>query len=85
MRESNDMKLWKISQHINNGYDTYDAAVVAAETEAEAKLIDPGDGENIRETSRWWTGNASNVFCEYLGDAKEGTKKGVICASFNAG
>lgn len=35
------MKLWVISQTANDGYDTYDSAVVAAETEDEAKLIHP--------------------------------------------
>jgi len=31
------MKLWIISQSVNRGYDTYDSAVVAAETEEEAR------------------------------------------------
>lgn len=35
------MKLYLISQEENNGYDTYDSAVVAAASEAEAKRIDP--------------------------------------------
>ena len=35
------MKLWLISQSRNNGWDTYDSAVVAAETEAEARHIHP--------------------------------------------
>ena len=37
------MKLWLISQSENNGYDTYDSAVVAAETEEEARVMYPGD------------------------------------------
>ena len=36
------MKLWKIFQDENNDYDTYDSAVVAAETEIEAQLTHPG-------------------------------------------
>ena len=35
------MKLWLISQTENEGYDTYDSAVVAAETENAARLIHP--------------------------------------------
>lgn len=31
-----------------------------------------------------WT-IAENVKVEYIGEAKSGTKRGVICASFNAG
>lgn len=81
------MKLWKISQDVNIGYDTYDSAVVAAETMEEAKTIHPnGHGEplKVREYSTW-VGTAEEVDCEYLGEAKEGTITEVICASFNAG
>jgi hypothetical protein len=35
------MKLYKIFQNINNGYDTYDSAIVCAENEEEAKRIHP--------------------------------------------
>jgi hypothetical protein len=36
------MKLWLIYQDQNNGYDTYDSAVVAAETEDAARRTVPG-------------------------------------------
>ena len=35
------MKLWCISQTDNDGYDTFDSAVVAAETESDARAIHP--------------------------------------------
>jgi hypothetical protein len=35
------MNLYLISQNVNNDYDTYDAAVVAANSEDEARLIHP--------------------------------------------
>lgn len=35
------MNLYLISQYKNKGYDTYDAAVVAAETEDDARTIIP--------------------------------------------
>ena len=35
------MKLWHISQSTNDDYDTFDSAVVAAETQAEAKHMHP--------------------------------------------
>lgn len=38
------MKLWLITQNSNDGYDTYDSAVVVAETEEYAKKIHPGSG-----------------------------------------
>jgi hypothetical protein len=49
------MKLWKISQTTNHGYDTYDSAVVAAETEIEAKRTHP-DGSDGGDT---WDSQAS--------------------------
>lgn len=39
------MKLWLISQDVNNNYDTYDSAVVAAETEEEARHTYPDNGD----------------------------------------
>lgn len=43
------LNLYLISQTVNNGYDTYDSAVVAAASEEEARLIYPdnwGMGQN---------------------------------------
>lgn len=45
------MKLWLISQSENNGYDTYDSAVVAAETEEEARHTYPDNWD--LGTKRW--------------------------------
>lgn len=82
------MNLYLISQSKNNGYDTYDSAVVAAETEELARSTRP-DGENSRPGKRWptdycWT-SPENVRVELIGKAKEGTEARVICSSFNAG
>lgn len=83
------MKLWKISQRENNNYDTYDSAVVAAESEEIARHTSPRGGR--MEPKDWhnqfgvWCSAAKHVSVEYLGEAKEGTEEGVICASFNAG
>jgi hypothetical protein len=106
------MKLWLISQDVNTGYDTYDSAVVAAETEEQARLIHPsqyadaGWGElngqmcwrgtyncphnslkhgKLYDASGYdWT-DPANVAVRLIGDAAEGSKPGIICASFNAG
>ena len=72
------MKLFRISQEVNRGYDTYDSAVVCAESEEEARSMTPD------EYGAGWT-DAVNVKVEYLGKAGEGLEKGVIVASFNAG
>lgn len=80
------MKLFLIWQEENNGYDTYDSAVVCAKDETEAKTIHPGNGENIEGNSyRGWVTETSAVYAKYIGTAAKGTKLGVICASFNAG
>lgn len=87
------MKLWFIHQDHNNGYDTYDSAVVAAETENDARHMDPyGDvwndetkvyGDKSYGISCWAA--PSYVNARLIGEAVPGTERGVICASFNAG
>jgi len=94
------MKLYLISQNVNNGYDTFDSAVVAAESEQEARETFPDNNSEWRtyeldEDGFWvdedgenpmeWAENASQVSVKYLGEAAEGTQSGVILASFNAG
>ncbi len=94
------MNLYLISQSTNNGYDTYDSAVVAAESEQEAQKIHPNpnrswDKVELNEEGAWidrwgdscgtWADYKSQVTVKYLGQAEEGTQSGVILASFNAG
>jgi len=85
-RKAKKMKLWLISQNAIDGYDTYDSAVVAADTETEAKMMHPGTGEDIKpKPFPDWVCEPELVACEYIGEAKDGTQKGVICSRFNAG
>lgn len=93
------MKLWLISQNVNNNYDTYDSAVVGAETEDEARNIYPDhwdckwsgskwlwhldDGRVLDYGSKSWT-SPDNVSVEFLADGYEGPA-GTVVASFNAG
>lgn len=79
------MKLYLLSQTENNGYGTYDSAVVAAESEHLAKQIHPGNPKKLNDLRDTWPISLEHISCEYLGEAVEGTKKGVICASYNAG
>lgn len=37
------MKLYKLSQEIKTGYDTYDSTIVCAENEEEARKIHPSE------------------------------------------
>jgi hypothetical protein len=87
-RPMSTLYLFKISQDVNKEYDTYDSAVVAAESGEDAVQIHPAGPERFVTTDSerldTWA-KAADVECEYLGEAKEGTERGVICASFNAG
>jgi hypothetical protein len=84
------MNLYKISQTSNSKHDTYDAAIVCAETEAVARATHPsGDPEDAPAT---WPGNykswcqtTDDVTVELIGTATLGTPEGVVLASFNAG
>lgn len=90
------MKLFLISQDLNDGYDTYDSAVVAARTEEEARDTHPSGGlledkPSYRGTVYLYHGDwlyredRNKITVKYIGQAARGTKAGVICASFNAG
>lgn len=50
------MKLWLISQNVNHNYDTYDLAVVAANTEEEARHTYPDNwgGSDARWNGSKW-------------------------------
>jgi len=77
------MYLYLIFQDRNNNYDTYDSAVVAAESLHDAQMTHPGGSDYIDDDYSWC--NPEYVGVEYLGVAKEGAQAGVICSSFNAG
>jgi len=77
------MNLYLISQTENNGYDTYDTAVVAAKDEDEARNITPDGDWNTRYST--WCSSPSKVTVNLIGKATAGTEPGIILASFNAG
>lgn len=84
------MKLWLLSQDVNNDYYTYDSCVVAAETEEDARVIAPNGkrmpGWRGRTRRGWaWARRPEQVTVKLIGTAEDGTPEGVILASFNAG
>ena len=81
------MKLYLISQDSNMEYDTYDSAVVCADTPEQARLTHPNgcdDWEGEHEIYGPWC-DAKDVNVEEIGLAHPNMVKGVIMASFKAG
>lgn len=85
------MKLYKIWQDINDEYDTFDSAVVVANSEVEAAHMHPNDDNPL-----WYMRDdpfaymdwvhPKDVKVEYIGEPDpKYTEKCVIVASFNAG
>ena len=48
------MKLWLISQDVNSGYDTYDSAVVAADTSDDARRVSPSGQYKWSDADGCW-------------------------------
>ena len=90
------MKLYLLTRDEKTDWDTYDSAVVAAESPEDARSIHP-DSDKFRQDpmrmnldpweSRFptWAKTPIKVKVKELGQAAPGVKRGVICASFNAG
>lgn len=74
------MNLYIIRQTVNNEYDTYDSAVVAAESDDDARTILPGYASSEKSWCR-----PDQVIVELIGVAKDGIKRGTIVAAHNAG
>jgi hypothetical protein len=79
------MKLYLLTQTKNNDYDTYDSCVVCAENEESAKLIRPDGYTWDFEYSYSWVTNTDYVKAEYIGEAAEALKEGIVLSSYNAG
>jgi len=88
------MNLYKIWQDVNNHFDTWDSAVVAAESAIEARKINPRrsapiDWYKADLSSDGWKYDGwaplSDIKVKFLGKASKKIKKGIIVRSFNAG
>jgi hypothetical protein len=77
-------KIWFISQTANRGYETFDGAVVIADTEQDARNISPEGHWDNRYSS--WAPTPDHVSAMYIGEAAPDQKVGsVVLSSFNAG
>lgn len=80
------MKIYKVSQEQNSGYDTYDSFICCAESEMDAANTSPdGFGWN-RKYSGTWCSTPEQATVEKLGDYTGSESNGtILLASFNAG
>lgn len=87
------MNLYLISSDEDGGYDTFDSAVVRAESEAAARLIHPSGRKtpliwNPHNDENWsWLSSwipPEKVVVTHLGTSIL-DEPGVVCSSFNAG
>ena len=84
------MFLFKLSQDVNNDYDTYSSCVVVAKDPSSAKAMTPYDPRLDEEPDYMYREQAwasiEDVKVECVGVASAGLTEGeVICASFHAG
>jgi len=81
------MFIYLVDRNGPCGYDEYDSFIVCADTEEEARTCHPGyDWEPVRRyLGDSWVSSPEDVTVTRIGKALRGVKKGVICASFNAG
>jgi hypothetical protein len=82
------MKIYLLKQRQNTGWDTFDSCVVCAESTEDARMIHPYDREfvpNDDDEYAAWAFDLDAIEVTEIGTANEDQKRGVICASFNAG
>ncbi len=84
------MNIYKLSQDVNNTWDTYDSCIVYANSEEEAQKIHPSGYED----GKWWEKDDSfpswaykleEVKVELIGYNPNVSEPKLILASFNAG
>jgi hypothetical protein len=75
--------LYHISQRVNNDYDTWSDAIVAAWTVEEARVMHPDGSVNDEDHPSGWA-KPSDVEVQFIG-VGEPNIEGVVCASYHAG
>ena len=92
------MKIFYVSQDINNDYDVYSDFVIICKDEEQARTTHPMD-INLKWQNGNWRRNPcdsnfydsltwvkpSDVKVTYLGEAADGIEESIICSSFHAG
>jgi hypothetical protein len=68
------VKLYLLEKLINTDYAGYNALVVAAENEEQAKDISPVEGSS----PIYWVSDPRDIRATYLGEAADGIEHGLI-------
>jgi hypothetical protein len=83
------LNLYRLTQDLYAGYDTYDSCIVAAVNEGSAKEMHPSGGalyEKVSQYADWPSASEIDyIDAELVGIALPGSMSYVICSSFNAG
>jgi hypothetical protein len=77
------MNLYLLTRNDDWCYESFDALVVAAESEADAITIRPESRGTTAPCSGWTT--PENIAATLIGVAVAGTERGVILESYDAG
>lgn len=87
-----NMNIYRISQDVNNDYDTYSDAIVVAPDEETARDMYPGCGQPVnwenaaKDNYGTWAQRREDVEVKYVGIADVTFEKPeVLCSSFHAG
>lgn len=80
------MNIYKVTQNVNSGYDTYDGFIICAKDEEAARNTNP-TGLTGWYSEAWVPEETvqQNVKVELIGIASKGTPEGIVLSSFNAG
>lgn len=83
------MNLYLLSQTETEGYDTFDACVVVAHNEDEARMIRPGwntwNTAQQEDYEMEWARIPESVSVKFIGVTVQYSEPQVILASFRAG
>ena len=84
------MNIYKLTQTENNDYDTFDAIIVTAKTEQDARAIHPEQNSSWFTLHNWtekhatWATDPSHVTATLIGVGNHEAGL-IIMTSFNAG
>ena len=76
------MNIYMIAQRVNDGWDTYDSAIVAAENEDVARFMHPDGDPEPWDFDSWC--DPTDVTVTPIGISTENLER-VILSSFNDG